>query len=83
MIGIFKRYWWVPEHSQNVKDVPKILEKAGVEYRVYVVIDMDTREVVGYTYEFSCIPVKYHALKMLVSGGNNFSPLEFAFVTQK
>ena len=83
MISIFKRYWWVPEHSPNVKDVPRILEKAGVEYRVYEVIDMNTREVVGYTYEFSCIPVKYHVLRMAVSGGNNFNPLEFAFVTQK
>lgn len=82
MMGLFKRYWWVPAGSTNEKDVPTLLSSNKVDYRMYKVIDAQTLELVGWTFEFSCIPVKYHALRMIVSGGNNFAPLEILLGTK-
>ena len=82
MTNVFKRYWWIPTRSSNVTDVPNLLDKFGIHYRAFDVIDMETRELVGYVYEFNCIPVLYHTLKLAVSGGNSFHPLEFAFTTK-
>lgn len=75
-IRIFKRYWWVPARSANETNVPTTLDKFNIKYHTYKVIDAQTSELVGWTYEFDCVPGLYQVLKMALSDGNNFAPLE-------
>lgn len=82
MMDLFKRYWWVPAGSVNEVEVPTLLESNKVDYHKYKVVDATTLELVGWSFEFNCIPVKYHVLKAMVSGGNNFAPLEVLLVTK-
>jgi hypothetical protein len=76
MLNLFKRVWYVPAGCRNHEEVPKAFEKYKIEYRQMVMIDMETHLEVGTVYEFSCIPVKYGAIKLLLEGGNSYTPLE-------
>ena len=76
MLRMFKRIWWVPSGSANEKDVPNTLEKWKIKYVKKAVLDLETDRVTGYLFEFNCIPGEYSILKGLLSGGNNYSPIE-------
>ena len=76
MFDMFIKRWYVPVHSKNVNKVPKTLEKFGISYDKYSVVDESTNEVVGYVFKFSCVPLAYTAIKMTCEGSNNFTPLE-------
>ena len=75
MLGMTKR-WYVPAYSKNVTKVPKTLEKFGITYDKFSVVDESNKEVVGFVFKFDCVPLAYTGIKMMCEGSNNFTPLE-------
>lgn len=76
IFDIFTKHWYVPAHTKNVRDVPRTLEKYGIEYDRFLVVDEKTKETVGFVYRFNCVPLAYSGIKMSCQGGNGFTPLE-------
>lgn len=76
MLDMFTKRWYVPAHSKNEKQVPKTLQKFGISYDRFLVIDETTKETVGYVFRFNCVPLAYTGIKMACQGGNGFVPLE-------
>ena len=70
------RYWYVPEYSANVEDVPEILSKFMISFEKKIVTDARTGRIEGYVFKFRCVPGLYSILKAWCKSGNNLAPLE-------
>lgn len=73
---MFAKRWYVPAYSKNTVAVPKMLDKYGIKYDRFKVVDERTNDICGYVYRFNCVPIVYAALKAACQGGNGFVPLE-------
>ena len=52
MLDMFTKRWYVPAHCKNEKQVPKTLQKFGINYDRFLVVDETTKETVGYVFRF-------------------------------
>lgn len=74
------RYWYVPEYTSNVKEVPELLDKFMISYDIKVVSSKKTGKVEGYIFKFRCLPILYMALKAWCKTGNGLAELEIRTV---
>lgn len=69
------RYWYVPVHTVNEKDVPETLEGLGITYTKNPWINYNGT-VIGHLYRFVCAGLLYQALTLFLGGGNGHVPME-------